>query len=68
MFQKGDLVTVRPEWRENSSINLVYEIEEWNIDRGFMHPVAWRELGLSIRPRELVRLEMIEKLPPDRQD
>jgi len=64
MFQKGDRVIVIPEWRSEAASQVVYEIGEWNIDRGFMYPLNWRELGLSIRPTELVHEEMI-KLAPD---
>lgn len=63
MFQKGDRVIVKPEWKSNIGNEIVYQIDEWNIDRGFMFPINWRELGLSIRPRELVHEEMIELAP-----
>ena len=62
MFKKGDRVTIKPEWRNHSNINLVYEISEWNIDRGFIFPVKWLEMGLSFAPKELVREQMIEKI------
>jgi len=66
VFQKGDQVVIKPEWRDNPAIDWIYEISAWNLDRGFMFPANWRELGFSIRPIELIRQEMIEKAPASR--
>jgi hypothetical protein len=49
MFLKGDKVIVKPEWRNLPESNIVYEISQWNIDRGLMFPVNWREMGLLLR-------------------
>ena len=66
MFNVGDKVIIKPEWRDCPDSNIVYEICEWNIDRGFMFPVDWREMGFAFAPRELVREQMIEKFDPNR--
>jgi len=60
MFKPGDRVVVKPEWKDNPKSNLVYEVCEWNTNRGFMYPVNWMEMGFTFPPRELVREQMIE--------
>jgi hypothetical protein len=66
MFFKGYKVIIKPEWRNLPDSNIVYEISEWNIDRGFMFPINWREMGFAFAPTELVLEQMIEKAELDR--
>jgi hypothetical protein len=57
-FVKGNLVTIRPKWRDGPEDNHVYRVDEWNGDRGFIVPIDLH--GFKILPRSLVRSEMIE--------
>ena len=66
MIYKSDKVIINPEWRNLPDSNIVYEISEWNIDRGFIFPFNWREMGFAFAPRELVLEQMIEKAELDR--
>jgi len=60
MFKKGDKVVIVKEWRDIPDEDTVYEVLEWNGDRGFIAPVQWKEMGFSIRPTSLVDGEMID--------
>jgi hypothetical protein len=62
MFQPGDKVKIVPKWRDNLEDETIYEVLEWNIDRGFIASANWYNNQFSIRPRELVRENMIEKI------
>jgi hypothetical protein len=62
MFKPGDMVKINPTWRNNLEVETVYEVLEWNIDRGFIAPANWHKDQFSIRPNELVREGMIEKI------
>jgi len=58
-FRPGDIVLIADNWKDRPEDTTEYVILEWNIDRGFISPVRWQELGLSIKPVNLVTAEMI---------
>ena len=62
MFEIGDKVKIVPKWRDNLEDETIYEILEWNIDRGFIASANLYNNQFSIRPSELVRKSMIEKI------
>jgi hypothetical protein len=62
MFNPGDKVKIVPKWRDNLEDETIFEIIEWNIDRGFIASANWYNDQFSIRPSELVREGMIEKI------
>lgn len=62
MFKPGDKVKLVPKWRDNLENETIYEVLEWNIDRGFIASVNWYKDQFSIRPSELVRECMIKKI------
>jgi hypothetical protein len=57
-FQAGDIVTIKPEWRDNRDKEEYYLVREWNGDRGYISLVNWT--AGDIVPTELVRDTMIE--------
>jgi hypothetical protein len=57
-FAPGDRVRIKPQWGGDAT---VYEVVEWNGDRGFVRPLHWPH-G-TVVPQELVRPDMIETAP-----
>lgn len=58
-FKAGDIVRIKPEWRDPRGGDELYIIVEWNGDRGLIEPHGWWKQ--KIVPQNLVREKMIEK-------